>query len=198
MTALHHDRSKQPCCALGSWSSLGVLNSSRTSSMGTGRGTALCVALHFAISEGRSSPTDFAAAVTTALVVPLGLAQPGSASSEDSFFFSLSVSLFLSASAVLSMRYGVSYVSHKWRITTIIHGDGDVIGVYFFSAQRSALGTWLSFSFNVFIFVVSCLFFLTCPVVTGLLMCVYVLFLLVMFAATYLGKHRKIDRPMLR
>ena len=73
MIVLYHDWSKQPCCALedlvrGHWS----------------RVTALCVALHFAISGGRPSKTDFAAAVTTVLVVLFGLAQPGSASSEDS------------------------------------------------------------------------------------------------------------------
>ena len=78
--ALYHDRSEQPCCARERWSSLGVLTSTRISSMGTGRGTALCVALHFAISGSRSSPTDFAAVVTTALVVPHVLDQDGPSS----------------------------------------------------------------------------------------------------------------------
>ena len=70
--------------ALQSWSFLGVLDSSRISSKGTGRSSALCVTLHFTISGGSSSPTDFTTAVTTALVLPLCRAQPGSASSEKS------------------------------------------------------------------------------------------------------------------
>ena len=43
--------------------------------------------------------------------------------------------------------------------TTIIHGDGDVIGVYYFFCTAFGIGHMVIILVQRFIFVVSCLFF---------------------------------------